>query len=122
MYAMNISSISMLKSGDGSMIHKNSKISPLRRNVSSKKDEEPMLPSWARQSAKDALEVLQKAELDIAQGKRKSVFGSNNLLDPMGSVEEGDDAVLAGKELDEKKEEAMMAKTDDEDKAETESN
>ena len=52
-----------------------------------------MLPSWARESTKDALKILQKAEQDIKNGKRKSVFGNNMLLDPMGSVTEGDDAV-----------------------------
>ena len=60
-------------------------------NKIGQKDED-LLPSWARDSTRDVLEQLQQAERDIASGKRKSVFG--NLLDPMGPVEAGDDAVL----------------------------
>ena len=56
---------------------------------------EDLLPSWARDSTREVLEQLQQAERDIANGKRKSVFG--NLLDPMGPVEAGDDAVLGAK-------------------------
>ena len=55
---------------------------------------------------KRCFKILQKAEQDIKTGKRKSVFGNNMLLDPMGSVTEGDDAVLAQSELDGKEEKA----------------
>jgi hypothetical protein len=61
------------------------------RHRGGQKDGE-LLPSWARDSTREVLETLQQAERDIASGKRRSVFG--NMLDPMGPVEAGDDAVL----------------------------
>ena len=55
--------------------------------------QEDMLPSWARDSTHDTLAQLQQAERDIMTGKRKSVFGGS-MLDPLGPVTSGDEAVL----------------------------